>query len=154
MADFISTPPPKKQRIPIPTVDDLVTALVQYLPTAFDFQYLRRDLWPEREFGFNTTKLRFYDKRRSDTKPAIEIEIEGKFAQSGNARLWADPFLVIGWVIPFSEPLKLPITDRTAYKNIIAQRAFFGIRIIPQADSSIAFQAVRRWDRGNPIFDD
>jgi hypothetical protein len=154
MADFVSTPPPKKERIPTPTLDDLISALEQYLPTAFDFQYFRSDIWPEREFGLSKTTLYFYDQRRADARAAIEIEVSGKFAQSGSARLWADPFLLMGWVIPLSEPFELPSDDWEKRKAILAKRTYVGILVIPRADRSIAFRAVKRWEDGQPIFDD
>lgn len=154
MADFISSPPPKKQRIPVPTLDDLVSALVQYLPRAFDFEYYRCDMTREREFGLNRTIIYFYDKRRNDTKASIEIEIDGKSAQNGSARLWAEPFIVTGSFIPLSEPLELPTKDWATREQITKQRKLLGILIIPQADRSIAFRAARRWDRGHPIFED
>jgi hypothetical protein len=150
MPDFVSTPPPKKQRIPIPTIANLVSALVEYLPTRYDFQYRGVGLWPEREYGMCKTTLKLYDKRRTD-KAAIEIDIDGKFAQTESARLWADPFLLTGYVIPFSEPPNLPVTE---LQKFFAQRTYIGMLVTPRADRSLAFRAVKHWDRGWAIFED
>jgi hypothetical protein len=99
MPDFISTPPARKAKIPIVTLDVLIDALIEYLPTAFDFIYHRSDIWPEREYGIARTTIYFYDTRRivPPIKPAIEVEVTGKFAQSGASKLYSDPFMLDIW---------------------------------------------------------
>jgi hypothetical protein len=160
MPDFISTPPKPKKKIPVVTLDGLIDGLIEYLPTAFDFVYHRSGIWPEREYGLAKTTIYFYDARRTvpPIKSAIDVEIDGKFAQSGSARLYSDPFLLTLWQRPEVEPPRPPLTagakleDYQAYIRTLGTMS--GLFVVPQPDRSMLFRPVTRWDRGKPMFDE
>jgi hypothetical protein len=160
MPDFISTPPKPKKKIPVLTLDGLIDGLIEYLPTAFDFVYHRSDIWPEREDGFAKTTIHFYDTRRvvPPIKSAIDVEIDGKYAQSVSARLYSDPFLLTLWQRPEVEPQRPPLKtdimsdEYQAYFKALGTMS--GLLVVPQPDRSMLFRLATRWDRGKPIFDE
>lgn len=157
MPDFVSTPPPRREKVPVVTLNVLIDALVEYLLIAFDFLYSRSDIWPEREFGISKTTIYFYDRRRvtPPIKAAIEVEITGKFAQSGTSKLFSEPFMLSIWERPEVEP---PLLGPSSNVEDILKRAeqcgtSSGLLVIPQADRSLRFRPVIRWENGVPIFD-
>lgn len=99
MTDFVSEPPPKRPRIPVPTAQELADAFKQFLKAkaeaAIFFPYM--DLSGFREY--NETVLSFTTKLESDPSSPVDcvrLVIDGKACQTWTSRLWSTPFDV--WV--------------------------------------------------------
>jgi hypothetical protein len=132
MGVFIARRAEKKARAPAVTIEDLINALVAYLPSVADYRHSTFRIDCDRFYKNTTIDLFGQFDAKLNRRVWVRVTIDDKAETNFSTELWADQFVV-----------------RVDSKDLDLELALV---IEPQADRSIEIFKILRWENGEAIF--